>query len=130
MQKHLTKEYITYLLYRAIALAFMVLALNYFLFESSIVGNLFVNSAFFVVAVIFTVMYSRMKPVLSECLKKSSFVVSLIITIGNTIAFMGSFLFLVYMLLGKDVEMINLLYLLLLGVVFGIAYFSRCKKVF
>jgi len=129
MQKHLTKEYFRYLLYRAVALAFMVLALNYFLFENSIVGNLFVNLLFLVISIIFTAMYSVLKPPLSECLKKSNFAVSIIISIGNTIAFMGSFLFIVYWLSGREVKMINLLYLLALGAVFGIAYFSRCKRV-
>jgi predicted small integral membrane protein len=128
MKKYLTKEYFIYLFYRAIALAFMVIALNYFLFENSIVGNFLLNALFFVMAIIFTLLYTRLKPPLAECLKECDFWVSIIISIGNTIAYMGSFLFVVYMLSGRDVDMINLLYLLLIGMVFGTAYFLQCKK--
>ena len=127
MQKKFTKKYLKYLLYRAFALGFMVVALNYFLFKNSVVGNLFVNLIFLVISVYFTMLYSKLKPPLSECLKKCNFWVSFIIVVGNTISFMGSVLFVVYFLSGRDVEFKNLLYLLLIGVVFGIAYFSRCK---
>jgi hypothetical protein len=128
MFKNLTKEYFTYLLYKAISLAFMVVALNFFVLENAIVGNVIVNALFFVISIIFTMMYSKLKPPLAECLNKCKFWVSFIITTGNTIAFMGSILFIAYFLSGKDVEIKILMYLLLMGALFSAAYFFQCKK--
>jgi hypothetical protein len=127
MNTHLTKEYFKYLFYKAFSLGFMVVSLSFFLFESNI-GNLFFNSLLFVFAVVFTAKATNLKPPLSECLSKCDPWIELTITIGNTVSFMGSVLFVVYMLSGREMEMINLLYLLLIGLVFGTAYFLQCKK--
>lgn len=121
-----SKDYIIYIIFRAISVITMVCAISMFIYtEINIVFNILFPIFLFIVSIYFTIKTNKLDvPKLAKCLNNSPIYLS---TFFNLLIYIGFGLFVISAIRGF--EDMNIIYIAIFAFTFGVSiYFYRCKK--